>query len=118
MSHATQDHATLSKTFNIDEARVNWHDETLWFVRQKRDKAAFQLPEWELLRETASQIKNNVLSNLHDYLLQFEANAQRNGVTVHWAANGEEHNQIVHADNGRDSHSNNVDCSASRRKFS
>ena len=97
MSHATQDHATLSKTFNIDEARVNWHDETLWFVRQKRDKAAFQLPEWELLRETASQIKNNVLSNLHDYLLQFEANAQRNGVTVHWAANGEEHNQIVHA---------------------
>lgn len=97
MSHKIQDHATLSKTFNIDEARVNWHDETLWFVRQKRDKAAFQLPEWELLRETASQIKNNVLSNLHDYLVQFEANAQRNGVTVHWAANGEEHNQIVHA---------------------
>lgn len=97
MSHAIQDHATLSKTFNIDEARVNWHDETLWFVREKRDKAAFQLPEWELLRETASQIKNNVLSNLHDYLVQFEANAQRNGVTVHWAANGEEHNQIVHS---------------------
>lgn len=97
MSHTTQDHATLSKTFNKDEARVNWHDETLWFVRQKRDKAAFQLPEWELLRETASQIKNNVLSNLHDYLVQFETNAQRNGVTVHWAANGEEHNQIVHA---------------------
>lgn len=97
MSHTTQDHATLSKTFNIDEPRVNWHDETLWFVRQKRDKAAFQLPEWELLRETASQIKNNVLSNLHDYLVQFEANAQRNGVTVHWAANGEEHNQIVHS---------------------
>lgn len=92
-----KDHATLSKTFNKDEARVNWHDETLWFVRQKRDKAAFQLPEWELLRETASQIKNNVLSNLYDYLVQFEANAQRNGVTVHWAANGEEHNQIVHS---------------------
>ena len=97
MSHATQDHATLSKQFNKDEARVNWHDETLWFVRQKRDKAAFALPEWEFLRETASEIKNNVLSNLHDYLLEFEANAQQNGITVHWAADADEHNQIVHA---------------------
>ena len=97
MSHAIHDHATLSKQFNKDEARVDWHDETLWFVRQKRDKAAFQLPEWELLRETASQIKNNVLSNLHDYLVQFEANATRNGITIHWANDGDEHNQIVHS---------------------
>ena len=91
-----KDHSTLSKQFNKDEARVDWHDETLWFVRQKRDKAAFPLPEWELLRETASQIKNNVLSNLHDYLVQFEANATRNGITIHWAMDGDEHNQIVH----------------------
>jgi L-lactate dehydrogenase complex protein LldF len=97
MSDAFQDHATLSKTFNKDEARVNWHDETLWFVRQKRDKAAFPLPEWEFLREAASQIKNNVLSNLHDYLVAFEAKAQQNGIIVHWAANGDEHNQIVHS---------------------
>ena len=97
MSHALQDHATLSKQFNKDEDRVNWHDETLWLVRQKRDKAAFQLPEWEFLRETASDIKNNVLSNLHDYLLEFEAKAQQNGITVHWAADGNEHNQIIHA---------------------
>ena len=97
MSHALQDHATLSKQFNKDEDRVNWHDETLWFVRRKRDKAAFQLPEWEFLRETASDIKNNVLSNLHDYLLEFEAKAQQNGITVHWAADGNEHNQIIHA---------------------
>ena len=97
MSHALQDHATLSKQFNKDEDRVNWHDETLWFVRRKRDKAAFQLPEWEFLRETASDIKNNVLSNLHDYLLEFEAKAQQNGITVHWATDGNEHNQIIHA---------------------
>ncbi len=90
-------HATLSKTFNKDEARVNWHDETLWFVRQKRDKAAFVLPEWEFLRETASDIKNNVLSNLHDYLLAFEAKAQQNGIIVHWAADSDEHNHIVHS---------------------
>jgi L-lactate dehydrogenase complex protein LldF len=31
---------------------VNWHDETLWWIRLKRDKAAHNIPEWEQLRET------------------------------------------------------------------
>jgi L-lactate dehydrogenase complex protein LldF len=53
------------------------------------------LPEWEALREAASQIKDNVLSNLNEYLQQFEANAQRNGIIVHWAADAKEHNEIV-----------------------
>lgn len=55
------------------------------------------LPEWEALREAASQIKNNVLSNLNEYLLQFEKNATQNCITVHWAADDKEHNQIVHS---------------------
>lgn len=92
---AITDHPTLSSEFNRDEPRVNWHDETLWFVRSKRDKAAHNLPEWELLRETASQIKHNVLSQLDVYLEQFEAQARANGVTIHWAANAREHNEIV-----------------------
>jgi len=64
---------------------------------KKRDKAAFQIPEWELLRETASKIKNNVLSNIHKYLVEFETNALKNGVIVHWAADADEHNKIVHS---------------------
>ncbi|SDP23280.1 L-lactate dehydrogenase complex protein LldF [Mucilaginibacter sp. OK268] len=93
---ATKSHSELASVFNQDEPRVDWHDETLWWVRQKRDIQAHKLPEWELLRETASQIKNNVLSNLSEYLEQFEANAISNGIIVHWAANAEEHNKIVH----------------------
>lgn len=96
MNQPHKEHAELAEKFNADEDRVNWHDETLWWIRQKRDKIVWQLPEWEQLRETASQIKNNVLSHLSEYLLEFEANAQKNGVTVHWAANGEEHNKIVY----------------------
>ncbi|SDJ79090.1 L-lactate dehydrogenase complex protein LldF [Pedobacter sp. ok626] len=97
MSSGTKDHAALSDIFNKDEERVDWHDETLWFVRAKRDKAAHNIPEWEALRESASLIKNNVLSNLHNYLIEFEEQAQKNGVTVHWAVDAAEHNQIVHA---------------------
>ena len=90
-------HSEAAEIFNKDEKRVDWHDETLWFVREKRDKAAFQIPEWEVLRETASQIKNNVLSNINDYLVEFESNALKNGIIVHWAADGDEHNKIVHS---------------------
>ena len=92
----TMDHAARAEAFNLDEDRVNWHDKTLWFIREKRDKAAWTLPEWESLREYASQIKLNVLDNLHDYLLEFEKNAIANGITVHWAETPEEHNKIVH----------------------
>lgn len=97
MHQPHKDHATLSQKFNADEERVNWHDETLWWIRQKRDKAVWQLPEWEQLRNTASQIKQNVLSNLSEYLLEFEKKARENGVIVHWAADADEHNRIVHS---------------------
>jgi L-lactate dehydrogenase complex protein LldF len=95
MTNEVKDHAALAAIFNKDENRVDWHDKTLWWVRQKRDKMAHGLPEWEALREAASQIKNNVLSNLGEYLQQFEANAQANGIIVHWAADAKEHNEIV-----------------------
>ena len=97
MSHTEGNHATLSEQFNKDEERVNWHDETLWFIRQKRDKAAWSLgTEWEPLREQASQIKTHTLSNLNQYLVAFEKAALANGIHVHWAADGEEHNQIIY----------------------
>lgn len=90
-------HSELADKFNRDVERVNWHDKTLWFVREKRDKAAHQIAEWEQLREAASQIKNNVLSNLHDYLIEFEKNALHHGVHVHWASTAQEHNEIVYS---------------------
>ncbi|HEY8783988.1 MAG TPA: LUD domain-containing protein [Mucilaginibacter sp.] len=92
----TKNHAELAQDFNKDSDSVDWHDETLWWIRTKRDKAVQQLPEWEELREAASLIKHNVLANLDTYLLQFEANAIANGVKVHWATNADEHNKIVY----------------------
>lgn len=95
--YGSKDHAALAKAFIKDEERVNWHDGALWYIREKRDNASKKIPEWEQLRDAASAIKNNVVSNLHDYLLRFEANLQKNGVQVHWAADAEEHNAIVYS---------------------
>lgn len=91
-----KEHAQKAAEFIRNESRTDWHDEALWFVRSKRDKASHSIGEWEQLRELASQVKDNVLSNLDGYLEQFEANARRNGVQVHWAADAEEHNRIVY----------------------
>ncbi|MFN7115535.1 MAG: lactate utilization protein B [Saprospiraceae bacterium] len=90
-------HAIKAEKFIQNEARTDWHDAALWFVRLKRDRAAHAIMEWETLRELASQIKNNVLSNLDIYLGEFEENARANGVHVHWAVDADEHNQIVHS---------------------
>ncbi|MEQ9289459.1 MAG: lactate utilization protein B [Cyclobacteriaceae bacterium] len=88
-------HPEAAASFNKDEDRVNWHDKSLWFVRNKRDLAVNKIPKWEALRETASQIKFNVLSNLDTYLEEFEGKAKANGIQVHWAVDGDEHNRIV-----------------------
>ncbi|MHA8068015.1 lactate utilization protein B [Aquirufa ecclesiirivi] len=90
-------HAEASEKFITNQERTDWHDDTLWFVRSKRDKASKLLPEWEALREQASQIKEHMLSNLPQYLLEFEAKAQANGVQVHWAKDAHEHNEIVYS---------------------
>ena len=91
------EHSEAADIFLADKKRARWHDETLWFVRAKRDKAAHTLPDWEALRESASKIKEHTLSMLDEYLIRFEEKAKANGVHVHWAEDGEEHNQIVHS---------------------
>lgn len=90
------DHARLANKFTADDERAHWHDGALWFVRQKRDRMARSLPEWEHLRELAAQVKAHTLGNLPQYLEEFEQNATRLGAVVHWARDAAEHNQIVH----------------------
>lgn len=90
MSHPSQ-----AANFLKDEKRAHWHDETLWFVREKRDVASKNIPEWEELRNLASGIKDHVLSKLDYYLEELETKATANGIKVHWAKNAEEHNKIV-----------------------
>ena len=88
-------HPENAAEFLKDSQKAKWHDETLWFVRDKRDKVSKGIPEWEQLRDLASGIKDNVLANLASYLEEFERNAKKNGIIVHWAADSEEHNRLV-----------------------
>ena len=66
-------HSKKAKGFLKDARYSEWHDATFWAVREKRDGMAHGLPEWEQLREKASQIKLHTLSHLDQYLEQFAA---------------------------------------------
>ncbi len=89
------DHAEAAKRFIAAPEHQAFHDERLWDLRMKRDRQMHGLPEWEELRRLASAIKEHTLTHLDQYLEDFEAKAKANGVHVHWARDGEEHNAIV-----------------------
>nr|WP_245212751.1 LutB/LldF family L-lactate oxidation iron-sulfur protein [Rhodohalobacter sp. SW132] len=64
-------------------------------IRKKRDDVTGELPDWEELRESGRQIKQQVMNNLDDYLLELEESVTAAGGVVHWAADADEANQIV-----------------------
>lgn len=88
-------HAQQATEFLKNKQQAIWHDETLWMVREKRDRMAHDVPEWEELREAASQLKMYSNSHLADLLEEFEQNAIRNGAIVHWAKDADEYRHIV-----------------------
>lgn len=88
-------HSKAAQKFLQTNKNAAWHDETFWSLRVKRDGMAKGLDEWEQLREAASAIKRHTVTHLDEYLEQFAANAEKNGVKVHWAKDAEEFNSIV-----------------------
>ncbi|MBR6867950.1 MAG: lactate utilization protein [Prevotella sp.] len=89
-------HSKAAEAYLKDQTVVSRHDQTFFGVRQKRDRMAQTLPEWEDLREAANLIKKHTETHLADYLELFEKNATANGVTVHWAQDADEYNRIVY----------------------
>jgi len=62
---------------------------------ERRAAAAARLPEFEVLRDAARDIKNHVLENLDFYLERFEQKVTAAGGKVHWCADAESARQTV-----------------------
>ncbi len=89
-------HSKAAARFLENRKQAEWHDETFWMVREKRDFQSKQFPEWEQLRETACELKLYSNSHLEELLTEFEMNALANGAIVHWAKDAEEYRRIVY----------------------
>jgi L-lactate dehydrogenase complex protein LldF len=64
-------------------------------IRDKRERAVAEVPDWEELREAGRVIKADVLARLDEYLLQFEQAVESAGGHVHWARDAAEANAAV-----------------------
>ena len=64
-------------------------------IRGKRALRVEELPDWQELRQAASDIKAHTLAHLDHYLLEFERNCERAGGEVHWARDADEANAIA-----------------------
>jgi len=95
MTRAVDPEGRAERFIALEEHEAT-HDRLVWGMRQHRDQAVAAVPEWEQLRELASQIKEHTLTHLDQYLEQFEQNATKLGTQVHWARDAEEHNAVVY----------------------
>jgi L-lactate dehydrogenase complex protein LldF len=64
-------------------------------IRDKRDEATAELPDWQQLREAGRLIKHHTMRHLDEHLLALEASVTRAGGQVHWAADAAAANRIV-----------------------
>ncbi|MFI0453295.1 lactate utilization protein B [Actinomadura sp. 6N118] len=64
-------------------------------IRERRERAVAELPDWAELRESARQIKDHTLRHLDHYLRMLEEKVTAAGGTVHWARDADEANAIV-----------------------
>ncbi len=64
-------------------------------IRAKRVVRASEVPNWEELRTAGAQIKDRVGRHLDEYLVQAEEAMTKAGITVHWARDAADANQIV-----------------------
>ena len=79
-----------------DDIHLPYHDKNLWAAKIRRETTAATIPEWENLRDLASQIKEHTLTHLDQYVQEFVEKATARGVHVHFAKDAKEHNEIVY----------------------
>src|SRR5574344_1292716 len=88
-------HSMAAARFLSDKEESQWHNQSIWYVRAKRDTLSKSLPEWEQLRDLSSDIKRHTVTHLDEYFENFARQAEANGVIVHWAKDAAKHNQTV-----------------------
>lgn len=92
IAHEEIVHTKLNDSQMRENLNVAMH--TLQRNRLKIIEDKFE--NWQGLRDKAMQAKNNALMSLEERLLEFEKNAIKNGIQVHWASSSEDACEIIY----------------------
>jgi L-lactate dehydrogenase complex protein LldF len=92
--HSNEIHQIGSQTIGNARLAEAYRSSTLRLFTH-RLQAISEVPGFERLRDTAREVKRHTIENLDYYLAQFADSVERNGGTMHWAADATEVCEIV-----------------------
>ncbi len=87
--------AVISK-LNDEQLRANLKTVMTTLKTNRKNLIESRFVDWEGLRKKGRNAKIKALSRLDELLEEFEKNATRNGMQVHWASNSDEANEIIY----------------------
>lgn len=90
MSESLQKYLSIAKQNAFSKEHQMQMNRSVDVYNQNVDVAKLQYAEYELAKTRAAKIKRNVINDLEKYLIEFEANFQRNGGKVIWAVDDKE----------------------------
>lgn len=80
---------------NNKQLRKNLKSVMTTLKQNRKNTIASRYTNWEELRELGRKVKQNSLSKLPTLLENFERNAIKNGLQIHWAKDSNEANEII-----------------------
>lgn len=87
----------IHQKINDKQLRENLSSAMHTLQTNRKNLIAKRFVDWQALRDQGKNAKNNALSRLDERLLEFEANATKNGFKVHWASTPNEACEIIYA---------------------
>ncbi|RDU65402.1 iron-sulfur cluster-binding protein [Helicobacter didelphidarum] len=89
-------HHAINGNLNDKQLRANLKNAMDTLKNNRKNLINARFYDWESLRNKGKEIKQKNLRQLDILLEQFEANAVRNEIKVHWAKDGDEANEIIY----------------------
>lgn len=80
---------------NNSQLRANLANATKVLQANRKKTISTKITDWQGLRDKAKNVKNNALINLKEIILEFEQNATKNGMKVHYANTKEDACKII-----------------------
>ena len=86
----------VNEKLNDTQMRQNLSNAMHTLQKNRLNVIKDRFVDWQGLRFKAKNAKNNALMSLKERLLEFEANATKNGINVHWANSSDEACEIIY----------------------
>lgn len=85
----------VEEKLNDQQLRKNLYSAMHTLQTNRKNLIKTKYIDWEGLRQKGKEVKDNALNSLDKRLEEFEQNATKNGIKVHWASTPDEANEII-----------------------